>query len=104
MRFRELAADRLGEWVRVGFRQRDFFPHRAFYLRKAAPDGYTLAVRSGFRPNGDHLWEVVLFALPPTLDELPTDLFFDDDLMWHRQQFSMVGQVAVAPRCRLNAS
>ena len=96
MRFREVAADRLGEWVSVGFRQRDFFPHRAFYLRKAAPDGYTLAMRSGFRPDGDHLWEVVLFALPPALDELPTDLYFDDDLMWHRQQFSMVGQVAVA--------
>lgn len=96
MRFRELAADRVGEWVGFGFRQRHFFPHRTFYLRKALPDGYKLAVRSGFRPDPKQLWEVVLFALPPALDELPADLFFDDDLLWHRQQFSLVGQIAAA--------
>ncbi len=96
LRYREVAAERVGEWVGAGFRQRDFFPHRAFYLHKAAPDGYKLAVRSGFRPDGEQLWEVVLFALPPAPAVLPADLFFDDDLLWHRQHFSLVGQVAVA--------
>lgn len=95
-RYREVAAGRLGEWVDAGFRERDFFPHRAFYLHKAAPDGYKLAVKSGLRADAENAWEVVVFALPPAIDGLPNDLFFDDDLMWHRQHFSLVGQVTVA--------
>ena len=77
-RYREVAAGRLGEWVDAGFRERDFFPHRSFYLHKAAPDGYKLAVGSGFRPDGEQLWRSCC-SLPPALDGLPNDLFFDDD-------------------------
>lgn len=96
LRYRELGAERVGEWLDAGYRQRDFFPHRSFYLHKAAPDGYALAVKSGLRPDPSQLWEVVLFALPSATDGLPPDLFFDDDLMWHRQHFSLQGQVALA--------
>ena len=46
-RYRELVPGRVAEWVGAGFRRRDFFPHRTFYLHKAAPDGYTLAARRG---------------------------------------------------------
>jgi hypothetical protein len=96
LRYRELAGEGVGAWLAAGFRQRDFFPNRSFYLHKAAPEGYTLAAGSGFRPDPSELWEVVLFALPPATDGLPTDLFFDDEIQWHRQQFSLEGQVAVA--------
>ena len=41
-------------------------------------------------------WEIVLYALPPVLEEFPDDLFFDDDVVWHRQQFGKPGQVATA--------
>jgi len=95
-RYREIAPERVAEWVEAGFRQRDFFPNRAFFLHKAAPDGCKLAVRSGFRPAHEELWEAVLFASSPALDGLPDELLFDDDVMWHRQHFFLPGQVAVA--------
>ena len=96
MNFRELSADRLPEWRAAGFRSRDFFPNRSFHLRKSAPDGYKLAQQSGLRPRPEEMWEILLFALPDALDGLPPELFFDDDVMWHRQQFGLIGQVAVA--------
>lgn len=96
MQYRELTAERIVDWLDAGFQQRDFFPHRAFYLRKAAPDGSTLANRSGLRPGPDALWEIAMFAIPPALDGLPRDLFFDDDIQWHRQHFGLEGHVGVA--------
>jgi peptidoglycan/xylan/chitin deacetylase (PgdA/CDA1 family) len=44
----------------------------------------------------EQLWELVLYALPPVLDEFPAELFFDDDIVWHQQQFGLAGQVATA--------
>jgi hypothetical protein len=96
VRYRELSAERVTDWLDAGFRRRDFFPHRAFYLHKAAPDGYKLAVRSQLRPGHGQHWEVVLFALAPALEGLPSDLFFDDEILWHRQHFGLEGQVATA--------
>jgi hypothetical protein len=42
------------------------------------------------------MWEIVLYAGPEALAEFPSDLFFDDDLIWHQQQFGRPGQVATA--------
>lgn len=42
------------------------------------------------------LWELVLSARPPVLDEFPADLFADDDLVWHRQQLGLEGHLATA--------
>lgn len=44
----------------------------------------------------DQVWELVLYALPPARDEFPPDLFFDDDIAWHQQQFGLPGHVATA--------
>src|SRR4051794_24479195 len=44
----------------------------------------------------DELWELVLYALPPALDEFPAELFSDDELVWHQQQFGLDGHVATA--------
>ena len=41
-------------------------------------------------------WELVLYALPPALDEFPSELFFDDDIVWHQQHFGLPGHVATA--------
>jgi peptidoglycan/xylan/chitin deacetylase (PgdA/CDA1 family) len=96
LRFREFTSERSVEWVAAGFRARDFFPHRSFLLRKAAPDGYKIAVRSGLRPDHAQLWQVVVFARPPATDGLPLELFFDDEILWHRQHYWLPGQVATA--------
>jgi hypothetical protein len=96
VRFREFESDRLGDFRAAGFHDRHFFPHRAFYLPKAAPDGYKLAVRSGLRPQPERTWELVLFARPEAVDDLPAEVFSDDEILWHRQHFGRPGQVAVA--------
>ena len=44
----------------------------------------------------DQIWELVLYALPPARDEFPPELFFDDDIVWHQQQFGLPGHVATA--------
>ncbi len=96
MRFREFSTDRLVDFRRAGYRSRHFFPHRAFYLPKSVFDGYKFAYRSGLHPKPDQMWEAVLFALPSAIEGLPTELFFDDEIIWHRQQFGLEGQVAAA--------
>jgi hypothetical protein len=42
------------------------------------------------------LHEVILFATPPAIDKFPDELFFDDNIIWHQQQFGRKGQVASA--------
>jgi hypothetical protein len=37
---------------------------------------------------------MVLYAHPSRLREFPEELFFDNDLVWHQQQFGKAGQVA----------
>lgn len=45
-------------------------------------------------PN--QLWEIVLYAAEPLVRRFPRDLFFDDELIWHQQQFGRPGQIATA--------
>jgi hypothetical protein len=87
---------RRDEFVSKGFRPRDFFPHSLRFLPKAGPDGYKLAQRMVADLDADELWEVVLYADEAMLAEFPEDVFFDDDLVWHRQQFGLPGQIATA--------
>jgi hypothetical protein len=42
------------------------------------------------------LREILLFATGAALDEFPPELFFDDDLVWHQQQFGLPGHIASA--------
>ena len=91
---RDLEADRRSEFLARGHKERNFFPHRIVRLPKAGPDGFQLAGRMCGPVRPDQLWELVLYALPPVLDQLPVDLFCDDDLVWHQQQFGLPGQVA----------
>lgn len=82
-------------FVARGHRARHFFPHRVIRVRKGGPDGLKLARRMcGEQVRPDELRELVLYALPPVVDELPPDLFFDDDLVWHQQHLGLPGHVA----------
>lgn len=94
--FMEIAGGRIEEFFKKGYEKRYFFPHTIRYLPKCGPDGYKLAYRMcGESAPGKH-WEVVLHAISPVIDEFPEELFFDDELIWHRQQFGKPGQIATA--------
>jgi hypothetical protein len=94
--FREVGPERRAEWVAKGHRGRHFFPHRVRYLPKCGPDGFRLANWMCGIDDPAAMWEVVVHAHPAVLDEFPPDLFFDDDVVWHRQQFGLPGHVASA--------
>lgn len=94
--FREVALERAAEWVAKGHKRRHFFPHRVYHLPKCGPDGFQLARSMCGVDDPAAMWELVLYADPATLAEFPTELFFDDELIWHRQQFGRPGQVASA--------
>jgi hypothetical protein len=94
--FREVTAERADEYVAGGHKRRRFFPHRTYHLPKCGPDGLELAERMRGSADPATMWELVLYADPALLEDLPPDLFFDDDVMWHRQQFGRPGQVASA--------
>jgi peptidoglycan/xylan/chitin deacetylase (PgdA/CDA1 family) len=94
--FREVNAEREAEFVNRGFKKVHFFPHRIYYLPKCGPDAFKLAGRMCGNVGLHQLWEIVLYALPPLIDEFPHNLFFDPDIIWHQQQFGRPGQVATA--------
>src|SRR6202043_3519418 len=60
------------------------------------PDGLKLAQRMCGVNDPSRLYEIVLYASPPTVDEFPDGLFFEDDIIWHQQQFGRKGLVATA--------
>jgi hypothetical protein len=95
-RFREAGADRADEFVAKGHLRSDVFAHRVRLLPKCGPDGFRLAERMCGIDDPAALWELVLYAAPDTLGEFPDELFFDDDIVWHQQQFGIPGQIASA--------
>jgi hypothetical protein len=94
--FREITAERAEEFVAHGYKRRHFFPHRIYHLPKCGPDGLTLAARMCGIDDPAAMYELVLYADESTLTEFPPDLFFDDDVVWHQQQFGRPGQVGTA--------
>jgi peptidoglycan/xylan/chitin deacetylase (PgdA/CDA1 family) len=94
--FREIARDREPEFLRRGYRPRHVFAHRLYQLPKCGPDGYKLALDACGIDNLSAHWQLLLYAGPSLVEEFPSEVFFDDDVMWHRQQFGRPGQVASA--------
>ncbi|MCI0413246.1 hypothetical protein L0222_10665 [bacterium] len=95
-RYRRFGRDRAEEFYSKGYKRSYFFPHRILFLPKCGPDGLKLATRMCGPCELSQIWEVVLYAESPVIDEFPQDLFFDDDLVWHQQQFGNTGQIATA--------
>lgn len=93
-RFRKIGSERVAEFIAKGFKQRYVFPHRAYHLPKCGPDGFLLGSSMTGRTDPDQYWEIVLFADESLTSDLPRDLFFDDDVLWHQQHFGRVGLVA----------
>jgi hypothetical protein len=94
--FTEITGDRIEEVFNKGYKKKYFFPHKIYYFPKCGPDGYKLAYRMCEERDPNKLWEVVLYATSPVIDEFPKELFFDNDLVWHQQQFGKIGQIATA--------
>jgi hypothetical protein len=94
--FREITNPRAEEWVGLGRHRRHFFAHRFYVLPKCGPDGMKLAQAMTGCEDPAAMREIVLYADPATLGEFPRALFFDDDIVWHQQQFGLPGQVATA--------
>jgi hypothetical protein len=91
-----MSPDRLADFRELGVKERHFFPHDVVVLPKPGPDGALMAERLCPNQSGSRMWEIVLYATSPTLDEFPPELFFDDDVVWHQQQFGRPGQIATA--------
>ncbi len=92
----ECSADHSVEFQRRGYRLRHFFPHRVFWLPKCGPDGFMLADWMCRIDDPEAMREILLYATPEVAAEFPRELFFDDELVWHQQQFGLPGQVACA--------
>jgi hypothetical protein len=81
-------------FLAAGYQARHFFPHRWYALRKCGPDGARMAQwMSGVRDPG-RLWQLLLYAVSPAVDEFPDELFFDPELNWHQQHCGRRGLIA----------
>src|SRR5229473_2194798 len=94
--FRHISKEKTEEFFRKGYKKRHFFPHSIYYLPKCGPDGFKLAQWMAGDCDLNQLWEIVIYADGPLIDEFPKELFFDDDLIWHQQQFGKTGHIASA--------
>src|SRR5436305_6692353 len=94
--FRAIARGRESQFLLRGYRPRHVFAHRLYQLPKCGPDGYKLALAACGSHDLSAHWQLVLYADPTLLEEFPAEIFSDDDVMWHRQQFGLPGQVASA--------
>lgn len=94
--YHEITPEQRAQFVRIGYPGPYFFPHQIYYVPRAGPDAAKVATRSGFGLEPDALWEILLYAAPPVLDEFPDALYFDNDIVWHQQHLQKRGLIATA--------
>lgn len=80
----------------LGLRESRIFPHQVYCLKKCGPDGFFLAKRMYGLTDPSKMYQVQLYADESLHHLLPTELWFDNELLWHQQQFGMRGQIATA--------
>jgi hypothetical protein len=95
-RFRESSLHHKREFIARGLPGRYFFPHRIYFLPKCGPDALRLGRRMCGETRLNSHWEVLLYAHPSLIGDFPQELFFDDDIIWHRQQLGKPGHIAFA--------
>lgn len=92
----EIDGHRAAEFLASGYKLRHFFPHRVYRVPKCGPDGLKIAGWMCGIEDPAAMWQLVMYATGETLEPFPAELFFDDEIVWHQQQFGRVGQVASA--------
>ena len=96
MRYRFCDSEGVEALARRMSRQSHVFPHQVFYLPKCGPDGLELANEMYGLSDPSQMYQVQVYADSSLLKELPTELFFDDEVNWRRQQFGMPGLIGTA--------
>ncbi|MGD2055748.1 MAG: hypothetical protein PVJ15_03000 [Gammaproteobacteria bacterium] len=94
--YHELQPQHLSQFLQRGYRRKYVFAHRTYHIPKPAPDAVRLAHWMLDEPRGVKFWTVTLHATGESLSGLPPDLFFNYDLVIHRQQFGIPGHIAFA--------
>jgi hypothetical protein len=92
--YRELHPDQVTRFVERGYRPRQFFPHRIYAIPKCGPDAMKLTRSMAGRLDRPQYWTLLVHSTSPVTDRFPPGLFFDDDLVWHRQHYGLPGHVA----------
>jgi len=94
MRYWSVTSERRPEFLGRGFKGRHVFPHTLHYLPKAGPGALRFSAHMCGITDPAAQWEILLHATSPRLDGVPRELFFDDDIVWHKRQYGMDGHVA----------
>ena len=94
MRYWSVTSERRPEFLGRGFKGRHVFPHTLHYLPKAGPGALRFSGPMCGITDPTAQWEILLHATSPRLDGVPRELFFDDDIVWHKRQYGMDGHVA----------
>lgn len=94
--YRELETAQQDLFLKLGYPQKYVFPHRTYSLPKAAPDSLRLSKWMLGRDPGVEHFTLLLHAAPDQLRGLPSDLFLNNDLFIHRQDFGRPGHIAYA--------
>ena len=94
MRYWSVTSERRPEFLSRGFKGRHIFPHTLHYLPKAGPGALRFSGPMCGITDPTAQWEILLHATSPRLDEVPRELFFDDDIVWHKRQYGMDGHAA----------
>lgn len=96
VRYREAGDDMHGAFVDRGYRSRSFFPHRVYFVPTCGPDALTLSAAMCGLDDPEKLWVVGLHATDSIAHDLPAELFFDPELVWHQEHYGLAGHVAFA--------
>lgn len=95
-KYLQWSADRALEFKSKGSRARRYFAHGAYRLARGGPDGLKTARRLLGDVRADQLRQIILYASPEAVRDLPQELFFDRNVQWHEQHCGQARQVAWA--------
>ncbi|GJL83890.1 MAG: hypothetical protein DHS20C01_35240 [marine bacterium B5-7] len=84
-------------FVKSGLRESDYFSHDVICIQKSYPDSHLIFQNAGIISSECVSGRFIQLNLYSTkTDHLPTDLWTDHDLNWHRQQMKRPGLVGTA--------
>jgi len=95
-RYHEITADRKPEFVERGYKAKYFFPHRSYYIPQALSEQHRVAQRIWGLDRADGEYSLLMYAGPDDISRFPQELFFDKQVMIHRDHHGLPGLVGRA--------